>query len=97
MGKLTLKFGERILKEVPIGERPITIGRALDSDLQIDNLAVSHHHARIVSDQGQLLIEDLNSANGVLLTNAGVKRGRVSLAIPLGWASTQLSSTRNTM
>jgi hypothetical protein len=74
MGKLTLKFGERILKEVPIGERPITIGRALDSDLQIDNLGVSHHHARILTDQGQLLIEDLNSANGVLLNNARVKR-----------------------
>jgi pSer/pThr/pTyr-binding forkhead associated (FHA) protein len=77
MGKLTLKFGERILKEVPISERPITIGRSLDSDLQIDNLAVSHHHARVFSEQGVLIVEDLNSANGILLNDAPVKRETV--------------------
>src|SRR5579885_200241 len=64
----------RILTEVPIGTQPILIGRALDSDIQIDNLAVSHHHARIFSEQGQLILEDLNSANGVLLNNGRVKR-----------------------
>ena len=74
MGKLTLKFEDRILKEVPIGAKPVTIGRALDSDIQIDNLAVSHHHARVYADQGQLMVEDLDSANGVYLNSNRVKK-----------------------
>jgi pSer/pThr/pTyr-binding forkhead associated (FHA) protein len=73
MGKLTLKFGDQILKEVALTDRPVTIGRALDSDIRIDNLAVSHHHARIFMDQGQLMIEDLNSANGVMLNSNPIK------------------------
>ena len=72
MGKLTLKFGDRILQEVPISATPITIGRALDSDIAIDNQAVSHHHARIFTQNGQLMIEDLGSANGVIVNDVRV-------------------------
>jgi predicted component of type VI protein secretion system len=74
MGKLTLKFGERILQEVPISAAPITVGRALDSDIQIDNPAVSHHHARIDLKDGRLVVEDLGSANGVLLNGSPVAK-----------------------
>jgi len=74
MGKLMLKFGDRVLKEVPISTTPVTIGRALDSDIHIDNQAVSHHHARIYAEQGQLMLEDLDSANGVFLNSSRVKK-----------------------
>ncbi len=47
MGRLVLKFDAAVLKEVPLGFEPVTIGRAPDNDIQIDNLAVSDHHARI--------------------------------------------------
>ena len=48
MPKLILKFEAAVLKEVVVGARPVTIGRAPDNDIQIDNLAVSSHHARVL-------------------------------------------------
>ena len=47
MSRLVLKFEGAELKEVPLGTRPVTIGRAPDNDIPIDNLAVSNYHARV--------------------------------------------------
>ena len=41
MSRLVLKFETETLKEVPLGTRPVTIGRAPDNDIHIDNLGVS--------------------------------------------------------
>jgi hypothetical protein len=78
MGKLVLKFDGQVLKEVPIGASPITIGRAPDNDIHINNLAVSNYHARIYADAGQLMVEDLESLNGIVLNNSRVTKGHLS-------------------
>lgn len=74
MAKLILKFESAVLREVPIGQNPITIGRAPDNDIQIDNLSVSDHHARIFSPDNRLSIEDLNSLNGISLNGTPIKK-----------------------
>jgi pSer/pThr/pTyr-binding forkhead associated (FHA) protein len=74
MAKLLLKFDNRTLAEVPIESWPITIGRAPDNVIHIDNLAVSDYHARVYTDEKQLLVEDLGSLNGTFLNSARVKR-----------------------
>lgn len=74
MARLVLKFENVMLKEVPLGTRPVTIGRAPDNDIQIDNLAVSNYHARVYSEAGSLVIEDLNSLNGSYLNDIRVER-----------------------
>jgi hypothetical protein len=74
MPKLLLKFDDRTLTEVPIESWPITIGRAPDNVIHIDNLAVSNYHARVYTDEKQLLVEDLDSLNGTFLNDARVKR-----------------------
>ncbi len=74
MAKLVLKFEESVLKEVPIGSRPVTIGRGPDNDIHIDNLAVSTHHAKVYSDTGRIIIEDLNSLNGTFLNNQRITK-----------------------
>jgi len=63
-----------MLKEVPLGTRPVTIGRAPDNDIQIDNLAVSNYHARVYVEAGSLVVEDLNSLNGSFLNDIRVER-----------------------
>ncbi|MGH9681240.1 MAG: FHA domain-containing protein, partial [Candidatus Acidiferrales bacterium] len=63
MARLLLKFEKSILKEIPIGTRPVTIGRAPDNDIAIDNLSVSNYHARVYNEAGALVVEDLNSLN----------------------------------
>src|SRR3984885_5283976 len=74
MSRLVLKFESATLKEVPLGTRPVTIGRAPDNDIPIDNLAVSNYHARVYVEAGSLVIEDLNSLNGSFLNEIRVER-----------------------
>ncbi|HSZ18278.1 MAG TPA: FHA domain-containing protein [Candidatus Acidoferrum sp.] len=74
MPRLVLKFESAALKEVPLGTSPVTIGRAPDNDIQIDNLAVSNYHARVYVEAGSLVVEDLNSLNGSFLNDIRVER-----------------------
>jgi pSer/pThr/pTyr-binding forkhead associated (FHA) protein len=74
MGMLVLKFETSVLQEVPIGNAPISIGRAPDNAIHIDNLAVSNYHARVYTDGGRLTVEDLDSLNGTFLNNNRVKK-----------------------
>jgi chromosome segregation ATPase len=45
--------------------RKTTIGRTPDNDLQIDASFISRHHAVLLLNGNQTIIEDLNSTNGV--------------------------------
>jgi hypothetical protein len=74
MSRLLLKFEGAVLKEVPLGTRPVTIGRSPDNDIPIDNLAVSNYHARVYVEAGSLVVEDLNSLNGSFLNDIRVER-----------------------
>jgi predicted component of type VI protein secretion system len=74
MSRLVLQFEGAVLKEVPLGTRPVTIGRAPDNDIPIDNLAVSNYHARVYVEAGSLVVEDLNSLNGSFLNDIRVER-----------------------
>ena len=74
MAKLFLKFEGSVLKEVPLSQNPITIGRLPDNVIQIDNLAVSGHHAKIYWDAGKYVVEDNNSLNGTYINNIRVSR-----------------------
>jgi pSer/pThr/pTyr-binding forkhead associated (FHA) protein len=79
MAKLYLRFeqSDQVLKEVPLAQATTTIGRLPDNNLQIDNLAVSGHHAKISWEQGQYIVEDLGSLNGTYVNNERV--GKVPL------------------
>jgi len=72
MAKLYLKFGEAVLKELPLTQGATTIGRLPDNSLQIDNLAVSGHHAKIYFNDGHYVVEDLGSLNGTYVNNKRV-------------------------
>ena len=74
MAKLFLKFEDAVLKEVPLSQNVVTIGRLPDNTVQIDNLAVSGHHAKIFWDTGRYVIEDNNSLNGTYVNNSRITR-----------------------
>jgi predicted component of type VI protein secretion system len=74
MAKLSLKFENHVLKEVPIGSRPVSIGRAPDNDIPVDNLAVSNYHAKVYHEAGRLVVEDLNSLNGTFVNDLRIER-----------------------
>src|SRR5260221_13647732 len=74
MAKLSLMFENKLVKEVPIGSRPVGIGRSPDNDLPVDNLAVSNHHARVFFEAGRLVVEDLDSLNGTFVNDLRIER-----------------------
>jgi hypothetical protein len=74
MAKLSLMFDEKLVKEVPVGSRPVRIGRSPDNDLVVDNLAVSNDHARVYFDSGRLVVEDRGSLNGTFVNDLRVER-----------------------
>lgn len=49
---------------IPLGSAPITIGRAPDSTLVVDDEYASARHARLFPHEGQWVAEDLGSTNG---------------------------------
>ena len=74
MIKLELMFKDKVLKKIETEKSEITIGRSPNTDIQIDNLAVSKQHARLIEQKGQFVVEDLNSTNGTLLNNEKISR-----------------------
>ena len=73
MAKLTLKFENAILGEMPVNEKEVSIGRSPDNAMVIDNPAVSHYHARVFNEEGRMMIEDFGSMNGTFVNGQRVK------------------------
>jgi len=79
-GNLGLEFlepSERSGQRVDV-ETGVTIGRASDCDLSLQDTYLSSRHARLANDEGDLSIEDLGSTNGTYVNQELVK-GRVHL------------------
>jgi len=74
MAKLSLMFEDKLVKEVPIGSKPVRIGRSPDNDLVVDNLAVSNDHERVYFESGRLVVEDRGSLNGTFVNDLRVER-----------------------
>lgn len=57
--------GVRLGQPIPVTRKGLTIGRATDNDIALVNeFMLSRHHAEIVQRGDQLVIRDLDSANG---------------------------------
>ncbi len=61
-------------KQLALTKKTITIGRGQDCDIQILTHFVSREHARITTDGGSVIIEDLASTNGVFVNSVRVDR-----------------------
>jgi pSer/pThr/pTyr-binding forkhead associated (FHA) protein len=70
-----VRFGK---EELPLGAGETVIGRAESCHIIISEGLVSRRHARIVLDGGRPYIEDLGSANGTFVNQAGL-HGRALL------------------
>ena len=74
MAKMILKYEAAVLKEIPLKQGSLTVGRTAANDLTIDNLAVSGHHAKIYYENDKFVLEDLNSLNGTFVNNQRVRK-----------------------
>ena len=77
MAKLTLRFEKTTLKEFTLTKGVVSIGRLPDNDIQVDNPAVSGHHAMIYWDEDHFVVEDNNSLNGTFIHSERVVKRRL--------------------
>ena len=74
MAKVILSFEGSVIREVQLDKERVTIGRKPQNDIQIENLAVSSEHARIVTILTDSFLEDLDSTNGTLVNGNPIKK-----------------------
>jgi phosphoserine phosphatase RsbU/P len=63
---------------IPLEPLPFTIGRQGDNNLVLRDNRASRAHARIVGENGDYFIEDLNSRHGVFVNGQKVKRHKLT-------------------
>jgi len=64
MPKLHILSGILEGKVIDIVEERVTIGRALDNMIRLEDGTVSHHHAMLITEGNEFKLRDLNSTNG---------------------------------
>src|SRR4051794_26843031 len=62
---------------VPLHPLPFSIGRQADNQLVLRDNRASRNHARIVSEDGEYIIEDLKSSNGVHVNGEVISRHKL--------------------
>ncbi|MBV1961293.1 MAG: FHA domain-containing protein [Immundisolibacteraceae bacterium] len=69
MSKIIVSFKGATIAEYELRAGEMSIGRKSTADIQIDSLAVSGRHARIVTQGDTSTLEDLGSTNGTFIND----------------------------
>ena len=77
MGDFVLEIveGQGEGRQIPVDGR-VELGRDATADVSIDDAQVSRHHARVVVEGGQPVVEDLGSTNGTYVNDQPVMARR---------------------
>lgn len=78
MPKLHILSGVLEGKAYDLVEERVTIGRAMDNMIRLDDGTVSHHHAMLVLEGMDYKLRDLNSTNGTRVNGMRIVETRVT-------------------
>jgi hypothetical protein len=78
MPKLHILSGQLEGKVFDLLEERVSIGRALDNTIRMEDGTVSHHHAMFVLDGDGYKLRDLNSTNGTRVNTMRVTETRLT-------------------
>jgi general secretion pathway protein A len=73
LARVEVLLHDEFVAELKLPFGAAIIGRTPENDLQIRSKFISRHHAQIMSDAEQSVLEDLNSTNGVFVKGKRVK------------------------
>lgn len=74
MARMLLSLEGVVIKEVFLVKDHTTFGRRPYSDVVIDNLAISGEHAVVHLQNGEVVIEDMQSTNGTFVNGLPISR-----------------------
>ena len=74
MGQLVVIRNHQIVQEVSVDTADITCGRSSEAQITLDDPAVSRWHLRIVTEAGQVIMEDTDSTNGTRVNGELTRR-----------------------
>ncbi len=74
VGYLQVSLDGRVVAALQLRRGRVLIGRTSENDLQIDSTYVSRHHCQLTIEPGSVVIEDLNSTNGLRMKGERVRR-----------------------
>lgn len=75
--RLRVQLGNQIGRMYIMSGDTMRIGRAPDNDLVLDEVQVSRYHARLMRRGDMLIIEDLGSTNGTLVSGRRITQPQV--------------------
>ena len=86
MPKLHVLSGVLEGKIFDLLEERVSMGRALDNVIRLEDGTISHHHATLILDTGEYSLRDLNSTNGTRVNGIRIVETKLhnSDAIRLG-------------
>lgn len=77
MPKLHILSGVLEGKSFELTEERISVGRALDNNIRLEDGTVSHHHAMFVLESGDYKLRDLNSTNGTRINGLRIVESKL--------------------
>jgi pSer/pThr/pTyr-binding forkhead associated (FHA) protein len=93
--QLLVTAGDLAGTTIPLTGQQITIGRANDATLMLNDDYASTRHARLFPQDGQWIVEDLGSTNGTFLDRQKVTQPvSVSVGVPIRIGKTVLELRR---
>jgi pSer/pThr/pTyr-binding forkhead associated (FHA) protein len=78
MPQIIVTLGDNVVNKYVFDKDIMSIGRARDNDIVIENLAISRNHARIRRDGDRFFLSDLNSANGTYLNDERITKAELA-------------------
>jgi pSer/pThr/pTyr-binding forkhead associated (FHA) protein len=78
MSVIVVQRGPEIGQRFELSGERLTVGRAADSDILLDDVTVSRHHAQFVARDEGWDIVDQGSLNGTYVNRRSVERHRLS-------------------
>ena len=63
--------------DILLGETMVVVGRHPSCDTRLDSLRLSRHHCSLTIEQGEIVVHDLGSTNGISINGRRVKTGRL--------------------
>jgi len=76
---ISVSLESRLIEKKKFDSETISIGRDIENDIYINNLAVSRFHAKMHKEGSKIIIKDLGSANGTYVNGHKIDSAEVNV------------------